>query len=62
MRTARSLPYRRVFVQEKGVSLDKDPLDRGPLEGTWDQAARQEVTSYRDPSPCGQTNTSENIK
>ena len=30
--------------------------DRGPLEGTWDQAARQEVTSYRDP-PCGQTNT-----
>ena len=23
--------------------------DRDLLEGTWDQAARQEVTSYRDP-------------
>ena len=22
-----------------------------PLEGTWDQAAKQEVTSYRDPLP-----------
>ena len=25
------------------------PLDRDPLEGTWNQAARQEITSYRDP-------------
>ena len=40
--------------------LDRDPprmnMDQGqrPLEGTWDQAARQEVTSYRDPpSPVG---------
>ena len=24
-------------------------LDREPLKGTWDQAARQEVTSYKDP-------------
>ena len=47
--------------------LDKDPLDRypqtetpqrnmgpetkTPLEATWGQAARQEVTSYRDPLP-----------
>ena len=31
----------------------KTPLDRDlsvPLEGTWDQAARQEVTSYRNPT------------
>ena len=46
-------------------SLDRDPhcgqrlpwkehgtRDRDPLsEGTWDQAAGQEVTSYKDPSP-----------
>ena len=32
-------------------SLDRGPLDRDPMEGTCDQAARQEVTSYRDPSP-----------
>ena len=25
---------------------------RDPLEGTWDHAARQEMTSYRDPPPC----------
>ena len=25
------------------------PETKTPLEGTWDQAARQEVTSYRDP-------------
>ena len=25
------------------------PGTETPLEGTWDQAARQEVTSYRDP-------------
>ena len=31
--------------------LTEPPPDRDPLEGTWDQAARQEVTSYRDPSP-----------
>ena len=30
--------------------LDRDFLDRDPTqEGTWDHAARQEVTSYRDP-------------
>ena len=29
--------------------------DRDPLEGTWDQAAKQEVTSYRNPlPPCEQ--------
>ena len=31
-----------------------------PPGGSWDQAARQEVTSYRD-RPCGQTDTCENI-
>ena len=29
--------------------------DRGPLEGTWDQAAIHEVTSYRDPPMNRQT-------
>ena len=29
--------------------LDRDPWTETPLEGTWEQAARQEVTSYRDP-------------
>ena len=38
-----------------------DQGHRPLLEGTWDKAARQEVTSYRDPSPCGQTNTCEDI-
>ena len=48
--------------------LDTDPKtetpwtqtlpDRDPLEGTWHQAARQEVTSYRDPSE--QTNRCKN--
>ena len=36
------------------------PLEVDPQEGTWDWAARQEVTSYRD-SPHGQTNTCENF-
>ena len=40
MRTAHSSPY--------GGLPDRDPLDRDPPEGTWDQAARQEVSSYRD--------------
>ena len=49
--------------------LDRDPPDRDPQtetpwietprqrppEGTWDQAARQEVTSYRDPPVNRQT-------
>ena len=30
-----------------------------PLKGTWDHAARQEVSSYRN--PCEQTHTCENI-
>ena len=29
----------------------RPPLDTDPLEGTWDQAARQEVTSYGNPAP-----------
>ena len=48
--------------------LDRDPLDSDPpwrnmgpetetlpLEGTWDQAARQEVTLHRDPHPTDRT-------
>ena len=41
-----------------GVLPDRDPPRRNmgpetetPLEGTWDQTTRQEVTSYRDPPP-----------
>ena len=41
------------------IPLPRDPSpDRDPQERTWDQAARQEVTSYRDPSE--QTDTCEN--
>ena len=43
-----------------GVSLHRLPGQR-PLEGTWDQAARQEVTSYRDPHLDRMTDASENI-
>ena len=37
--------------------MDSDPLDRDlsgrrPLQGTWDQAARQEVTSYSESPPA----------
>ena len=35
--------------------------DRDPLEGRWDQAARQEVTSYRDPHGKNEHTISENI-
>ena len=41
------------------ITLPRDPSpDRDPQERTWDQAARQEVTSYRDPR--GQTDTCKN--
>ena len=59
MRIARSLPYGE-GVCPGVVSLDRTPplpeehriRDRDPPEGTWDQAVRQEVTSYRDqPTP-----------
>ena len=36
------------------------PLDRDPPEGTWDQAPRQEVTSYRDSPVNRMTQASEN--
>ena len=52
--------------------LDKDPLDRDPwndhvtrgrdpLEGTWDQATRQAMTSCRDPSVDRMTDTYKSI-
>ena len=34
--------------------LEHETRDGDPPEGTWDQAARQEVISYREPFPnCG---------
>ena len=42
---------------QRPLPLERDLLDRYPLEGTWNQAARQEVTW----PPYGQTNTCENI-
>ena len=65
MRATHSLPHRGlclgVSVQgslfrgsvTRGVSVQKDHgiRDRFPLKTTWDQAARQEVISYRDPIP-----------
>ena len=63
MRAARSLPYRGVSVW--GVSVRETPLDkdqrhgtrdRDPLEGTWDQVARQEVhIIQRPPIPVNRT-------
>ena len=68
MRTDRSSPYEKSLW---GVSLTETSpgqrplLNRDPMEGTrfsWDQAVRQEVTSYRDPSPVNRmTHASENI-
>ena len=62
---------------EGWVSLQRPPLDTGPLdrgpqtetppgqrppgEGTWDQAARQEVTSYSPPCSEWLAHASENI-
>ena len=41
-----------------GGSLSKgSPWTETPLEGTWDKAARQEVTSYRYHSVNGMTDT-----
>ena len=65
MRTARSLPYGGGLCLGglcTGESLLGSPptenpckehgtRDRDPPEGIWDQAARQEVTSYRDHLP-----------
>ena len=33
----------------RNMEPETETLYRNPPEGTWDQAARQEVTSYRDP-------------
>ena len=63
MRTTHLSPY--VGVSVWGGRPDRDPprqkspeqipLDREPPEGAWDQVARQEVTSYRDPPVNRQT-------
>ena len=37
------------------------PGTQTPVEGTWDQAARQEVASHRDPQVDRMTDASENI-
>ena len=51
MRTALSSPYwgEGVSVRETLDRWNMGPETEIPLEGTWDQLARQEVTSYRDP-------------
>ena len=41
----------RGSVRETLDRWNMGPETEIPLEGTWDQSARQEVTSYRDPSP-----------
>ena len=55
--SVRETPWIETPVKEHGTR-DRDPLqkehgtrDRTPLEGTWYQAARQEVKSYREPLP-----------
>ena len=52
-------PAGRPSKRRHACAMNMGPGAETALEGTCDQAARQEVTSYRDPS--GQTNTSENI-
>ena len=60
----RALQPREILMDRDPYPLDRDPQkehgtrDRDSLEGTWDQAARQEVTSYRDPPE--QTNRCKN--
>ena len=67
----RGSPYRYPLEMNP---LDRDPLtetpqkehgtrDREPPQGTWDQAARHEVTSHRDPpyNTNRMTDASENI-
>ena len=57
-------PWQRPPASGERPPLDRDPLDRDhplgskketALKGTWNQAARQEVTSYRDPPVDRQT-------
>ena len=38
-----------------GRDPERETPEQRPLEGTWDQAARHEVTSYRDPPVNRQT-------
>ena len=58
---ATEIPWTETPPEQRSL-LDRDPWiwtppppkehgtkDRDPSEGIWDHAARQEVTSYRDP-------------
>ena len=51
MRTARSLSYGGILPAWVSVWGGDLCQEHPPPEGTWDQAARQEVTLYRDPLP-----------
>ena len=49
-------PFRQILHLDRDppqieTPLDRDTLDRDPPGGTWGQAARQEMTSYRRPPP-----------
>ena len=55
-----SLPRETPPWTENPPGRNMGPETEIPLERTRDQAARQEVTSYKDPPRCGQTNASEN--
>ena len=67
-------PDRDPLLTETPMDRDPPPLltettpqkehgtrDRDPLEGTWDQEARQEVTSYRDPPPTSNEQNDRNV-
>ena len=59
MHTARYLPYKGVSV--RGSLPDSDPLDRDSPGQRPPLAARQEVTSYRDPSVNRMSHICKNI-
>ena len=44
-------PCGQTPARQRPLSWQRLPLDRNSPEGTWDQAAGQEVTLYRDPFP-----------
>ena len=52
-------PRKKHGTRDRGPQKKHVTRDRDPQKGTWDQATRQEVTSYRDPSPCWQNDRCE---